>query len=75
MHLVCSCVQMPVQKVIVIHHSKEYVDDVTELKDYVVDELNVLELEVTSDEVRARHCPEAGSQQLRGGGSVGSNLM
>jgi isoleucyl-tRNA synthetase len=42
--------KMPVQKVIVIHHSKEYVDDVTELKDYVVDELNVLELEVTSDE-------------------------
>jgi len=42
--------KMPVQKVIVIHPSQEYVDDITELRDYVTEELNVLELEVTSDE-------------------------
>lgn len=42
--------KMPVQKVIVIHPSQEYVDDIMELRDYVTEELNVLDLEVTADE-------------------------
>lgn len=42
---------MPVQKVIVIHNSQEYVDDVNELREYVMGELNCMELEVTTAEV------------------------
>jgi len=56
--------KMPVQKVIIIHHSQEYVDDVTELSEYVTGELNCLELEITTaerDYVRYSAEPNLGS--------------
>eukprot|EP00668_Euglena_longa_P014268 GGOE01018247.1.p1 GENE.GGOE01018247.1~~GGOE01018247.1.p1 ORF type:complete len:1070 (+),score=313.51 GGOE01018247.1:91-3300(+) len=63
--------KMPVQKVIVIHNSQEYVDDVNELREYVMGELNCMELEVTAaerDYVRYSAEPNLGSlgKRLKG---------
>lgn len=42
--------KMPVKKVIVIHPDPEYVADITELQEYVIEELNCMDLEITSAE-------------------------
>lgn len=42
--------KVPLKSLIVIHHDKEYLADVESLKQYVVDELNIRDLVLTSDE-------------------------
>lgn len=41
---------MPLKELVVFHHDQEYLDDVKSLQDYVVAELNVINIVYTSDE-------------------------
>lgn len=42
----------PLKSLVVLHHNPEYLSDIESLKSYVVDELNIRDLILTSDEVK-----------------------
>lgn len=44
--------KVPLRTFIVIHHDKQYLSDLESLKSYIIDELNIRDLVLTSDEAK-----------------------